>query len=112
MTQQEIFEGNKLIAVFMGWELSNRGHKYNKYLPPYGYVKAHPNYLKFNLMWDWLIPVVQKIADINSNIFEKETDAWMSYYGLDSLLMYQPIERIFEEVVIIIKEYNRLTNID
>ena len=56
-----INEGNEFIAKLIGWELSMSGKKFNNRLPPYGYVKAHPAYLKFHCSWDWLILAVEKI---------------------------------------------------
>jgi hypothetical protein len=45
-------ESDKLMADFLGWELSKSGKKFRRHLPPFGYVKAHPNHLKFH---DYLI---------------------------------------------------------
>lgn len=55
-------ENDILIAKFMGWELSPKAHKFLDYLPPHGYVKAHPDYLQFHSSWNWLMPVVAKIV--------------------------------------------------
>lgn len=54
-------EGDKLMAEFLGWELSKSGKKFRRHLPPFGYVKVHPNHLKFRKSWDWLILVLAQI---------------------------------------------------
>lgn len=66
MTEKQILEGNILIARFLGWELSEKARKWNVgEFYPYGYVSANPNYLHFDKSWDWLIPVLEKIEDID-----------------------------------------------
>ena len=64
---QPIEEGNKLIAEFMGAKHVVDGNvmwnKYNQF-PDMMYT-CKPSQLKYLSSWDWLMPVVEKIADIN-----------------------------------------------
>ena len=79
MSEQEIIEGNKLIAEFMGGE----NHPFLiPYIPEpddiWFSVENHPeerhpdngsmwklNELKYHSSWDWLMPVVEKIESLN-----------------------------------------------
>jgi hypothetical protein len=61
MTNEQIIEGNKLIAIFMA-------AKYNERLDLV-YLEGKPsmysiNELKYHTSWDWLMPVVEKIEGI------------------------------------------------
>ena len=87
MTQEQFNEGNKLIAEFLGWELSTRGRKFKRNLPPYGYVKAHPNYLKFHISLDWLILAVEKIKELTQfkTIDECSQEEWEVAIGVTRL---------------------------
>lgn len=68
MEQNEINEGNKLIARFMGWEevgvtfnvpnaypVSNSDH--------YGYIGTQYPHLEFFYRWDWLMLVIERIEN-------------------------------------------------
>jgi len=66
MTQEEILEGNKLIAKFMGGKLIKNKYTGNLFsdLIVYGInsnVLFHENKLQYHSSWDWLMPVVEKI---------------------------------------------------
>lgn len=71
MTQEEIIEGNKLIAEFSGavWDkddYGDYGFRFGKesIRPPrciWGYC---PDAMKYHSSWDWLMPVVEKINDM------------------------------------------------
>jgi hypothetical protein len=60
MNKQEILEGNKLIEKFMGKEHDELCWK----LLPKNIIHL-PQYFKYHLSWDWLMPVVEKIEKIN-----------------------------------------------
>ena len=90
MTQEEIIEGNKLIAKFMEFKSTNKcvrsesGKYYDYHSNPNficikedeicvesekGYGLVEQDYLfvedlKFNSSWDWLMPVVEKIENV------------------------------------------------
>jgi hypothetical protein len=83
---------NKLIAEFMGLptEVFKSG-KINYYFREFNsgtWYEEHE--LSYNVSWDWLMPVVQKIGDEN--------------------LLSIDIDRVYDRVVEFIKEYNRTTD--
>ncbi len=64
-----IEKSNTEIGKFMGWEVSDsakslqeRNLTYEEI--PHGYFKIHPNDLKFDTSWEWLMPVVEKIESL------------------------------------------------
>jgi len=70
--REEILSGNKLIAKFMGWEHYEDGQTYmfpNLY-PIYnidddrntGWISEQISNAEFHTRWDWIMPVVEKIA--------------------------------------------------
>lgn len=66
MKQEEIIEGNKLIAEFMGWEKSPYENLPNKmYKNDLG---VHISQLKYNSDWNWLMEVVETIEDLNYDV--------------------------------------------
>lgn len=67
--EQEIIEGNKLIAEFMGVRFSNIDGFYYYGNLMYTIPVLHPNVwrlsaseLKYHTSWGWLMPVVEKIS--------------------------------------------------
>ena len=100
MTSEEILDGNKLIAEFMGFESVNKrvrtksGRYYDYHaMPNFSVIKEDVIYieseigwglveqdylfgedLKFNSSWDWLMPVVEKIE----NVLDGEVSAIIS----------------------------------
>ena|SRR5690554_6067869 len=69
MIQEEILDGNKLIAEFMGWtqQLDVRERWYGAWFDQHRVRKAWPKGhepLLFHESWDWLMPVVEKIESI------------------------------------------------
>lgn len=70
MTQEEIIEGNKLIAEFMELEFSKVAKglpdiKYRHRFTQHGfYDETHEGMLLFHSSWDWLMPIVEKIENI------------------------------------------------
>jgi len=89
-------ESNKLIAEFMGME--NERHSDGRYLfttdidELKGADTRFWEQLYFHVSWDWLMPVVEKIYQLNSN-----TD----FFGSINL------EATYKEVVEFINEYNK-----
>jgi hypothetical protein len=60
MTNEEILQGNKMIAEFMGlWE-AEEGYLYNTQFEK-GFRMSD---LQYHSSWDWLMPVVGKIEDL------------------------------------------------
>ncbi len=74
MTEKEIIEGNKLIALFDGFEFLND----NSEFCPNGYFVMnseeghnnmhHPEELNYHKSYDWLMPVVEKIESLGYGI--------------------------------------------
>jgi hypothetical protein len=64
MTDEEILEGNKLIAEFIGWKEyqdslnSNKGRIVMEFP---GKKSVFLDMMKYHSSWDWLMPVVEKI---------------------------------------------------
>ena len=88
MTNQEIIEGNRLIAEFCGAKLGKDGKcefvkidtnkNGSKTLLPDNYKFPHwtfafswINDLKYHSSWDWLMPVVEKIESIKDDYHGK-----------------------------------------
>lgn len=60
MENNEILEGNKLIAEFMG--LKKQGFGANEHFTDNGNrIVATSNGLQYHTSWDWIMPVVEKI---------------------------------------------------
>ena len=68
MTQNEILEGNKLIAEFF-----TREKFFNHSIILHGFDEEEDLFfdsqLKFHSSWDWLMPVVEKIENLGNQTF-------------------------------------------
>jgi len=103
MTQEQILEGNKVIAEFMGKKLPT-----DEYVIP---IDGELNLcywvdeLRFHSSWDWLMPVVRKIVEYCIN---ESDDAFMSdeYTSILETVSLAVIEDSFKVVVEFIKCYN------
>lgn len=105
MTTQEILEGNKLIADFMGAKRQIEGRdikKHEIWLPTHGICRFDTielgmgKTLHYHKSWDWLIPVIQKIYNINRSFYESMEDS----------LPLLDLSHSYNEVVEFIKHYN------
>lgn len=81
---EEIIEGNKLIAEFMGynlvipsmrrypnnWKTSYWERNYDIEKHTTDHVLCEENGLKYHSSWDWLMPVVEKIEKLSTISFE------------------------------------------
>ena len=129
MTTEEIIEGNKLIAEFMGFQKCNcirneNGRYYDYYLSDkfelikevkiciegeHGFGLENQDLcfiedLKFHSSWDWLIPVIDKIHSSNYYV-----DYYLSELGQFNNGVHintKFIEVSFNVVVEYIKWYN------
>lgn len=108
MSENEITEGNKLIAKFMG--LTPNPHDNCKTWAVETEIIDGQIYgdnwinLFYNSSWDYLMPVLNKISN-EVEISDKYAEAYYSYYHIDSNLMWLPIQEVFENVVCILKWY-------
>jgi len=113
MTQEEILEGNKLIAEFDGvvWKDASlvnypRPNKQwsikfpnGKQFSEYGNIDdILSKYCKYHSSWDWLMPVVEKI--IYNYDESKSLDIMRE-------LSYAKIESVYQSVIEFIKWYNQ-----
>jgi hypothetical protein len=107
---------NKLIAEFMGWKTHPKyGKNYlqnndkNRILPPY-YTNINNNGslsdFIYNISWDWLIPVIDKI---------KSKDCYVEYLNNTSNMISDGgiyintkfIKNTYNDVIDFIKWYNK-----
>ena len=101
MTQEEIIEGNELIAEFMNIDV---GH-YTSY-PEEGRTQFSKNDLEYHSSWDWLIPACKKwdtleVEDENLVEYTKLCDQ------LDNTVSFYEIEPLFQQLVKCIEQYNK-----
>lgn len=98
---------NQLIADFMGLptEVFKSG-EVNYYLIEFNsgaWYEEHE--LSYNVSWDWLMPVINKIRSMDSTYEVEE----VGKYDLDNEISYYEfdLELTYESVVEFIKEYNK-----
>ena len=95
-------EDNKLIAEFDGWKLSSDGITYmNPQDKDDCWITEE---MKYHTSWDWLMPVVERIKDIEYTRrgYDDEMDK------IDNVLTCDlRIENLYKAVVEFIKEYNK-----
>lgn len=107
MTEQEIIEGNKLIAEFMGGKWPERiNHEV---------FKSLNNDLGFHNSWDWLMPVVEKIEIFGFEIWIKPHNSCYIYAYPDIQLSKiinkdSKIESVYKAVIEFLTHYNRNNN--
>lgn len=67
MTEEKILEGNKAIAEFMGgeWIKDDYNEWGYKIKTPHWNKLQKPEALQYHSSWDWLMPVVDKIMEID-----------------------------------------------
>ncbi len=108
--EQKSISDNELIAKFIGWEVSKSGKKFKNYLPPHGYVKVHPDHMKFHTSWDWLMPVIDHIEELGGVVTIKG-DACIIELGKKSFCVETgiKIQSLYETIVNFIKWYYGIT---
>ena len=96
-------EDNKLIAEFMGLDTEVFwSGKVNYYFSSSWYEEHE---LSYNVSWDWLIPVIEKIQD--KHLENPELDYW----SVDEIRLAIPnIQQVHYLVVEFIKDYNNGKN--
>lgn len=124
MEQQEIIDGNILIAEFMGGALKyveesvtvrgdthiNKNTEVHGLRMPYTSRMLHTSQLKFHSSWDWIMPVIEYIEEmgievqIHSHIFytNKRNDKYVCDFHRGSDV--SKIEMCFMAIVKFIKE--------
>lgn len=110
MKEQEIIEGNKLIAEFMDWSKAEQLEGYcafNEAVYQYTYDE-----LIFHFSWDWLVPAIKKCQEAFKNVdtFSKNFGVWKDLYiRIQIALNDFDIEKVFSAVVEFVKYYNELS---
>lgn len=120
MTQEEIIEGNKLIAEFDGYKFVND----DSLAYPNGYY-YYPNdgcgnslkeleEFEYNSSWDWLMPVIEKIEKtgccasiINNGCNIKTFISGDNGFNLNACDFESKIQTVYAVVVEYIKWYNK-----
>lgn len=123
MENKEILEGNKLIAEFDGWILTDEFPDKNRTYTKNGNLELDTTF-KYHTSWDWLMPVVDKIEkkgciiEISYSIvcmcriciigkkYEKAFNIINDNNG-----GIQPISAVYKSIVEFIKWYNQNNNV-
>jgi hypothetical protein len=93
-------EGNKLIAKFAGYEQCGKPEWEYSYCMIEG--KSHrEDELKFHTSWDWLMPVVEKIRDVQIS------EGWSNKQPVIKALSDVNITILWKAVVQFIQWYNK-----
>ena len=125
MTNEEIIEGNKLIAKFMGGKFRKSKDKnaLDKYfdLKDKGYF-YYENEICYHASWDWIMPVLEKIEQIGCIIeisyslvcMCRICVIWKKHEKALNIINdnnggLEPIIAIYKSVVEFIKWYNQNT---
>lgn len=113
MTDQEIIEGNKLIAEFMG-EKNIRIHESNVWMDENPVTHNPPNsvHARYDTSWDWLMPVVEKIESLDDGyeVIIRRTSCSIMYDQETKVsLVYCPNKMlsVWSAVIKFIKWYNQ-----
>jgi len=112
MKKDEISEGNRLIAEFMGGKFTLvKSHTPNvsfKQHPRQGRnhnsTDMHPKFLSYHKSWDWLMPVVKKVFD--SFIGNTEDGSFSHEHRIRVSLLNVNIGEIWKSLVDFIKWNN------
>lgn len=113
MTQEEIIEGNKFIADFMGgkWVTDMSSHEFGGFMElknPKDLYFCDTTLLKYHSSWDWLMPVIAKIMALNLQESNDLCQREPSFYirPIRNVLCGIDIEETWLAVVKFIKWYN------
>lgn len=107
MSTEEIIQGNRSIAEFMGYTFTDKGLWYvggkEWKTMPNGNHYARPDQLQYHISWDWLVPVVKKCYSIWAEKYKDNKTCCEIFDNLWSALWQFEIEDCFSEVVDFIK---------
>ena len=103
MTNKEIIEGNRLIAEFMGLKRGWWVHQEKPLIDDkkqwcdldgktfLGSKVYFDNDLKFHSLWDWIMPIVQRISELDYEIIFEIKPKWeestFSIYNCENILV-------------------------
>ena len=117
MSQEEILEGNKLIAEFMGLHYRSLKYYTGWYKDP-EFQNRICDYdgLQYHSSWNWLMPVCYKISEIIKDKYNIENLTPLDelfdilsgglYYTNDDLKVSTNIMEVYSDVITFIKWYN------
>ena len=91
-------DANKLIAEFMGVPQGEHTHFMVEPFALESY--ANVDDLKYDISWDWLMPVVQKC-------FDTQQPQEGQHYFINESLLTMDIEVVYDRVVEFINQYNK-----
>lgn len=102
--QVTIEEGNKLIAIFDGWEDGRFEHLPNKLhkMEDGELLGISIDQLNYNKDWNLLMPVVEKINKLSDDWPRATESIW-------SLPIITPIDKVWQAVIEFINWYNTQT---
>ena len=100
MTQEEIIEGNKLIAEFMGVKIGEDLYSWRPGV--IDSIKEHN--LQYHSSWDWLMPICLKFCESYENYPSSKCEGMIM--NLDNEVSSYDITKAFKQLVICIKWYN------
>lgn len=112
MNNKEIEDGNRLIALFMGYKESESGYypevpdeyDYKGRIISVGPYQGDKPLNMFHQSWDWLIPSIQKIIGMKEfDEIQEESDAWYAYYSIESMILWATPLQVFERVITVLK---------
>lgn len=110
----DTLEGNKLISEFMGAEFVSDGNiMYNKKDQfPNGLYATKVQELRYNSLWDWLMPSFYRFKSIQLRDWEESGGpAWNHKYSyllgrIGNAILHKSIGDSFEELVEAIQWFN------
>lgn len=112
MTTNNIQEGNKLIAEFMGgilWRVSRNDNidriKMTHTAFPDKMLTCKISELRYHSSWDWLMPVVQKIKEVY-NTLDLEIALFKENEPLFNMTIFADIQTVWKFCVQFIQWYN------
>lgn len=111
LTKEQIFEGNKLIAEFLGGSVDNKTFFYGKnknYNDEIELKVYNINNAKFHSDWNWLMLVVEKIEVSSGNFVICLNTCEINAGKFDCYLIEadSKIEAVWSSAVEFIKWYN------
>lgn len=126
MTREEKLNGNKLIAEFMGAEIKDDTYCFHLGNPSHS-IQVEQMYfepitrLYYHSSWDWLMPVIQKIAELkypislyfshiqNTTSIHRVNNPYYLVRKSETRRTTPAIEVAYKAVIEFIDEYNKST---
>jgi len=105
---QEIIDGNRFIAEFMGWKFNKERKAY--YIPQtLGFpFKGKVEDLKYHKDWNWIMPVVIKCFDVYCDVEGVSVfNADNQQFKLNDALLLTDINALWLAVIEFIEWYNQ-----